>query len=152
MADDKKNRCGKPPAKYKKFGCKSYLSTRRIQEISGRPEEETFFSPVDIYENGDYIFIDMEIPGIEPENISVTFNIDTITIKGCRREAPPPHDSSFYCAERNFGPFKRAFVLGYTVDCAKISSSVRNGLLHISIPKVKNRRKEIHRIQVKTDD
>jgi len=152
MADDRKKRCGKPPAKYKKLGYKLSLSTRSIQEISGRAEEKTFFTPVDIYENGDYIFIDMEIPGIEPENITVTFNLDTITIKGYRKEDPSPHNSSFYCAERSFGPFKREFVLGYTVDCAKISSSVRNGLLHISIPKVKNRRKEIHRIQVRTDD
>jgi len=152
MADDRKKRCGKPPANYKKLGYKLSLSTRGIQETSGRSEEETFFTPVDIYENSNYIFIDMELPGVDPGKLFITFNFDTITIKGCRKEDPPPHDSSFYCAERSFGPFKREFVLGYTVDCAKISSSVRNGLLHISIPKVKNRRKEIHRIQVKTDD
>ncbi len=151
MADGKKNRCGKPPAKYKKLGYKLYLSTRRIEEISDRPEEETFFTPVDMYENSNYIFIVMEIPGVDLGNLSITFNFDTITIKGCRKEDPPPQNSSFYCAERNCGHFKREFVLGYTVDCSKISSSVRNGLLHISIPKVKNRRKETHRIQVEKD-
>ena len=60
-----------------------------------RGSDQNFFSPVvDIHEDERGLEIDLDLPGISPENIRVEAENNTITIQGERRyEGPhgPPH-------------------------------------------------------------
>lgn len=148
MAINDRKSGGKPSGKKSDLVFGLHYASEESLEVSESSAGGASLAAADIYENSDYVFVDVEVPGIDPDNISVYLKEDRLTIQGYKSEEPSPSNVSFYCAERSFGPFKRVLVLGYTVDSDNISANCKNGILHLSIPKVKERRKKVHKIKV----
>jgi len=129
-----------------------FSSGRDAVDFFNSDSDKSSFASADIYENKDSVFIDMEIPGINPDKISVTLKGNVVTIKGNRKEVTVSKDISYYCAERSFGQFKREFRIADTIDSNKLTASFKNGVLHITMPKVSNRRERDRRIKVEFDE
>ena len=91
--------------------------------------------PVDIYEtSGRDLVIKAELPDMSREDIEVTVENNTLTLRG---EKKPPVDieqEQFRRVERHYGPFSRSFTLPNTVDASKVSAEYRNGLLTVKLP------------------
>jgi len=111
--------------------------------------QESSFTATDIYEDSDHVFIDMEVPGIDPKNISITIKSNVLTVEGVKSEIKTKGKVSFHCAERDYGKFKRSFGLGGTVDSKSVSCSYKNGILHLTIPKLIDRRHPVHEVKIK---
>ena len=113
--------------------------------------KDTFITAVDIYENEKFVMVDLEVPGIETEKVSVTIEKDLLTIEGVKKDEPTPGPVTFHCAERNYGWFKRRFGLGQAVDSNSITATCKNGILHICIPKLCDRRNPVRKIEVRDE-
>jgi HSP20 family protein len=91
--------------------------------------------PVDIYENGDNeLVLKAELPDMVRENIDVTVDNGTLTIKGEKKFAGEPKDEQFHRIERRYGVFSRSFSLPQSVDAAKVSAEYKNGVLTVRLP------------------
>lgn len=105
---------------------------------SGRGRGQLWLPPVDTYETEGSFVIELDLPGVHPENVDISFERGTLTIQGTRAptlQKPEKGELRVYNAERLSGPFVRAIRLPEYVDGEHIEASYTNGVLTVSIPK-----------------
>jgi len=90
--------------------------------------------PVDIYQNENQeLVLKAELPGISPEDIELSVNNDTLTIRGEKRFSNEVKEDQFHRIERRHGTFSRSFSLPLSVDATKISAEHKNGVLTVRL-------------------
>lgn len=91
--------------------------------------------PIDMWEEKNELVVKTELPGIKKEDIDVSLEGDTLTIKAERKQEELAEDSTSYFCERSFGRFFRSMSLPYPVNAKKIHTTFDNGVLEIRLPK-----------------
>lgn len=90
---------------------------------------------VDIYEtSGHDLVIKAELPDMAREDIEVTVENSTLSIRGERRLPADIGEEQFRRIERRYGRFNRSFTLPATVDPARVSAEYKNGVLTVKLP------------------
>ena len=102
---------------------------------------------IDIHETGESFVIDLELPGIEPDKVDISFEGDTLTVRGERASADETEGETYHRVERRFGAFSRSVVLPPTADSERIEAAFDKGVLTITVPKAE--RAKPRRIEVK---
>lgn len=90
--------------------------------------------PVDVLEENDRIIVKVEVPGVNENDLRVTFEDGLLTVSG-ERQFERKDDSNYHRIERAYGSFSRTFTLPRSVDAAQIVADYRNGVLEVTIPK-----------------
>ncbi|HEY1329991.1 MAG TPA: Hsp20/alpha crystallin family protein [Actinomycetota bacterium] len=90
---------------------------------------------IDIYETKDRYVVTAELPGIEPEQVEVSVEDSTLTIRGERRFATEVAEENFHRVERRHGAFARTLALPATADTDRIEAAFDKGVLTIQVPK-----------------
>jgi HSP20 family protein len=91
--------------------------------------------PVDIFQDGKHeVVVKAELPGLNREDIAVTVEDNTLTIKGEKRMDPEVNEEQFHRIERRYGTFSRSFSLPPTVDGRRVGAEYKNGLLTVRLP------------------
>lgn len=90
---------------------------------------------VNMYEKGDNIVIDAELPGIKKEDIDVTVEDHRLTLRGERKEEKETKKEDYYRKERSYGSFARSFMLPSNIAANKVDASYKDGVLHVTLPK-----------------
>lgn len=92
---------------------------------------------VDVREDNNNIFLDVELPGIKPEDVDISVDNGILTISGEKstENQENKEDQRFHAIERSYGAFFRSFQLPQGVDENQISANFNNGVLTIDIPK-----------------
>ena len=99
------------------------------------PLNRSWTPAVDIYETDDHqIVLKAELPEMKREDISITFENNTLTIHGERKLDESVKREHYQRLERFYGQFTRSFTLPSTVDSARISASYKDGVLTIRLP------------------
>lgn len=96
--------------------------------------QATWNPPVDVVEEKDRIFVKVEVPGVDENDLKVTFEDGLLTVSG-ERQFERKDDRNYHRIERAYGSFTRTFSLPRSVDASQIVADYRNGVLEISIPK-----------------
>ena len=90
---------------------------------------------VDIFQSGDQeLVLKAELPEMAREDIDITVENGTLTLKGERKASPDVKDEQFYHIERRYGPFSRSFSLPRTVDTSRVSAEYKQGVLTVRLP------------------
>lgn len=90
---------------------------------------------VDIIDGEKDITVIMDLPAIDPEDVTVTVLEDTLTIEGERKQESEYKDRDYYRSERMHGSFSRTISLPGSVVGEKASASYKNGVLKVTLPK-----------------
>jgi HSP20 family protein len=91
--------------------------------------------PVDIYSTGEHeLVIKAEIPGMNRDEIDITVENFTLTIRGEKKAEQAIKDEQFHRVERSYGTFTRSFALPHTVDSGKVAAEYRDGVLTVRLP------------------
>lgn len=98
---------------------------------------------VDIYDDGSHIVIQSSMAGVKPEDIDISLQEETLTIRGRRERVKEVQDGNFYYRELYWGTFSRSIILPEEVDFAKADAALKNGLLSIRLPKKDRSEKKI---------
>ena len=110
--------------------------------------EGAWVPPVDIFENGDHeLVLKAELPDMSREDIDITVDHGTLTIKGEKKMSNDVKEENFHRIERRYGSFSRSFSLPQTVDTGKVAAEYRNGVLTVRVPL----REEAKPRQIKVD-
>jgi HSP20 family protein len=118
------------------------------QNDEGLTTSGTWVPPVDIYQNGDHeIVLKAELPDLTREDIDITVDNGTLTIKGVKKLSNDVKDEQYHRIERQYGSFSRSFSLPQTVDSAKVGADYKNGVLTVRLPL----REEAKPRQIKVD-
>ena len=106
----------------------------------------TWNPTVDIYENKDRIVFEADLPGMNREDIHLTFENNVLTLSGERRFEKKDEADNYHRVERSYGTFTRSFAVQQTESIEGVTAEYNNGTLRIDLPKraeVKARRIEI---------
>jgi HSP20 family protein len=104
------------------------------------------FSPnINISETDNKLSIDVDIPGMNKEDINVNLENGTLTISGERKNKSEEEGRTFHRVETRYGSFERSFQLPDNVDEESVEASYENGILTIDIDKKEEKvRKQIN--------
>lgn len=91
--------------------------------------------PVDIFETaGRDLVIKVELPDVNREDVEVTVENNTLTLRGEKKLPADVKEEQFRRVERRYGNFTRSFTLPNTVDAGKVSAEFKNGVLTVKLP------------------
>jgi HSP20 family protein len=85
-------------------------------------------------DTGDNLELVAEVPGVAKEDLNLKIQGNYLEISGAR-SAGNPEGYTLHRSERNSAKFSRSFTLPYEVDAAKVTATLKDGLLKISLPK-----------------
>ncbi len=114
-----------------------------ILERSEYPQEmeDSFFPPLDMYYSKNTLYLEVEIPGVDPQDVRLTLQEGHLVIEGNKKERQQSSAPlSFIRMERFWGPFKRVIKLPHPIDNQGIKAVFRKGVLYIQIPLKKEER------------
>jgi HSP20 family protein len=89
--------------------------------------------PMDAYRHGDSFVINLDLPGVDPNSVDLTFERNSLTISAERHWEPVEGDQ-VVASERRQGTFSRQLLLGDGLDAERIHASYENGVLTVTIP------------------
>ncbi len=122
--------------------------------LFGRPKtggaigEEEWQPPIDVAETENELIVNVEIPGVDPEEIDVSLSGDTLLIRGEKKPETEEKGEDYHLLERNYGTFIRSIDLPVEVQNDKINASYKNGVLTIVLPKSERTQKKEIKIKV----
>lgn len=91
---------------------------------------------VELSETNDDFTCTVELPGMKQKDITISFENDTLTVKGEKREETEKKEGKrMHVWERAYGAFERAFTFPGKVDVDKITAEFADGVLSIKVPK-----------------
>ena len=125
----------------------------RSLEKAPEGTEDVFFTPVvEAREDDKGLTIEVDLPGVDPEDVSVELSEGVLTIKAERKmnkEADEEKNGvKYHIAERAYGTFLRRFTLPWEADEDNIEASFDKGVLKVFIPR-KVEEKKAKKITIK---
>ncbi len=93
---------------------------------------------MDVAERRDAYVVQVELPGLSPEQVDLAFEKNVLTIRGTKPasfDATADGEVRIFAAERVSGSFERSVRLPEFVNADGISASFDNGLLTVTVPK-----------------
>jgi HSP20 family protein len=89
----------------------------------------------DIFEDAEGLKISIELPGLKPEDVKLTIENDTLTIRGEKKQVAEEKTTKVHRYERSYGSFERSFTLPNTVDAERVAARFEDGVLTVTLPK-----------------
>ena len=118
-------------------------TTEAGQRVPSRP---VFLPPADIYETHNSIVVMAEMPGVPPDGVEITLERRVLTIRG--RSATNEHAGyQRVYNEYTDGDYERVFTLSENIDRDRIEATLKDGVLHLTLPKAEAAR--ARRIELK---
>jgi HSP20 family protein len=90
---------------------------------------------VDITEEEKHFRITADVPGYSADDMEIELNGNTLSLKGKKEEDKEEKEKTYHLRERTHAQWERSFTLPITADTEKITCEVKNGTLHVTIPK-----------------
>ncbi|HOC23447.1 MAG TPA: Hsp20/alpha crystallin family protein [Anaerolineaceae bacterium] len=117
------------------FGIEPYLDRLFDLDTSLWDLPVTSF-PIDVIENDNEYLVRASVAGFDPEQLEITFENNTLTIKGeIKEENKDEQQGRYHIRERYAGTFYRSVSLPGMIDQNQISAETDNGVLTIHLPK-----------------
>lgn len=110
---------------------------QEVQESGAeRTRERPAFIPrSDIYELDNEIVVVADMPGVDADSVEIMLERNTLTISGYVKPTELAGYSLAY-AEYREGDYQRSFSLSNEIDQTKIEAQMKDGVLHLHLPKV----------------
>jgi len=125
---------------------------RVFSDFTGRgasPPRAGVFPPINVSEDSDNLYVSSELPGIEPADIDISVEGETLTLRGERKLPETGEGVNYHRREREAGQFRRIVSLPARIDPDGVEAAFKNGVLRIVLPKAAEARPK--QVKVKTE-
>jgi HSP20 family protein len=106
---------------------------RWADQVSQVARQGSLSIPMDAVRHGDQVFINFDLPGVDPDAIDLTVERDTLTVSATRRFERSEGDE-LLANERFQGTFTRRVLLGDILDASRLEAAYDHGVLSVTIP------------------
>jgi HSP20 family molecular chaperone IbpA len=110
--------------------------TRETRESDRSQAEQFITPPASVTEIGDGYMLEIEMPGVEKDNLDISFENNELTIIG--RRSLPAVEGTLIHRESRPENFRRVFELDPSIDADKISAKIDQGLVTLTLPKAEH--------------
>jgi HSP20 family protein len=125
----------------------SFVLPSMIGEVRG--SGRSWGLAVDMYETNDNLIVKASVPGIKPEQLDVTVQGETLTIKGEAQDEQEREQGRYHVRERRHGAFSRTLTLPFPIQNDKVQATFENGVLTLTLPKAEEIKPRNIKVQVK---
>lgn len=125
-----------------------FYHRRGLRNTMGRVYQRPFFNPhmslsrdsrwelaMDVAETENEYIVKASIPGIDPDDLEITFDQNTLSIKGEYKEEEDVQEERYLLRERRYGDFCRSISLPSSVNPDSIEAVYADGVLALNIAK-----------------
>ncbi len=93
------------------------------------------FVPVDVMDLGPEVVVRANLPGVQADDLSITFLNNNLTIRGELKEDPEFKGANYLRRERRATTFSRSIHLPMALEMENAEAQIENGVLTLRIPK-----------------
>jgi HSP20 family protein len=114
------------------------LGSRFVSADSSESEEyeNAVWTPLtDISEDKDNFILKLDLPGINKEDVKVSYTDGQLSISGERKQEKETKEAKIHRVERAYGKYFRSFTLPTKIVEDKIDAEFKDGQLVITVPK-----------------
>jgi HSP20 family protein len=108
---------------------------------------EAWIPPIDIRQTDETVEVWVDLPGMSKDAVDIRIEGNVLTISGERMGVIAENENASYRRERPFGNFERSLSLPVELDHTKADATFRDGVLHVTIPRVEQAKPR--RLQIK---
>jgi HSP20 family protein len=128
------------------------MMSDRFSQNRNSGQSRSYRPAMDVYDSGDHIVIKALIPGARPEDLDISLEQNTLTIKGTIGYALTEDQArqvTWYRREIGYTDWAESLQLPTPVDSENAEADFENGILTLSLPKAEQAR--IKRIPVQSN-
>ncbi|MDD3343481.1 MAG: Hsp20/alpha crystallin family protein [Sulfurospirillaceae bacterium] len=108
------------------------------------------FKPMVSTHEGEFAYhIEVDLPGVKKEDISIDVKENQLIVSGERQFKAERKEKDYYKLESSYGKFQRSFALPENVDLENIEATTSEGVLEVVLPKLKVEKPEVKKINIK---
>jgi HSP20 family protein len=119
-----------------------------VERVRAARERPVYAPRVDIVESEEALEILADMAGVTKDRVEVTLEQRVLSIRS-RADVALPEDLAPLYLEYEPGDYERSFTLSEAIDPAGIEARVKDGVLHLRLPKAPPAKRQ--RIEVKAD-
>lgn len=90
---------------------------------------------LDVSETDDDYRVTASLPGIDPDDLEITYDSNVLTIKGEVRKDEEVNEERYHLRERRYGSFSRSISLPTSIKAENIEANYEKGVLTLHLPK-----------------
>ncbi len=90
----------------------------------------------------------VEVPGVEASELEVALDEGVLTVHGARNEQREKRAKDYYRVERYRTAFDRSLRLPGPIEVEKAAATLKNGVLHVRLPRIKKGNGASHRVVI----
>ena len=109
----------------------------------------TWKPAVDIVENDDEYIAQVELPGVNKDDVKITMENNILTLRGEKSQEKKEKSANYHRVERFYGSFRRSFELPGGVKNDKIDAEYKDGILTIRMPKEEEAKTKLIEVKVR---
>ena len=108
-----------------------------IENVFGElTHTDTDWAPrANVLETDENYSVELELPGISPDDVSVELSDGTLEISGSKSVSSEIEGTKVLKSERRHGAFRRTFKFNAPLEADKISAEFKHGILTVTLPK-----------------
>lgn len=103
---------------------------------------------VDLYEDKGNLVAEMNLPGVDPKQVEITFQNGNLMIHGKKLEEKEMKEKGFYRKEIYRGEFEKMIQLPFEVKTDKTEAHYKEGVLKILMPMKEELKKPTVKVQI----
>lgn len=107
---------------------------------------------VDLHEGTNAFTLTAEIPGVSPQDLDITVNEQSVTLKGEIRKDNVRGEKGYRLAERRYGNFYRTVPLPSEINPDQAMARYRDGLVEITLPKMEKNQTRGRKLTINNDN
>jgi HSP20 family molecular chaperone IbpA len=105
----------------------------------------------DLSEDSDAFTYQLELPGMDEEDVEVEIGSGQLSIRGEKRDEKEEKGENYIFRERRYGSFERRFMLPENVKVRKVKANFEKGVLTVTIPYEVSKESKPTKIEVNAD-
>jgi HSP20 family protein len=117
---------------------RSPIISRVLEQLLDEDSREVvpaYSLAMDVKEEADGYSVMTSLPGVNPDEIDISFHEDVLTISAETKTEERQEGARYVLQERRYGKFSRSLRLPSNVDADKVTANYENGVLKVFVPK-----------------
>lgn len=98
----------------------------------------TAYPAMNVWTNEDSAIVTAELPGVVPDEINISVQGDTLSVRGRREYREMEEGETYHRRERGSGSFSRTFQLPFQIEANQVEASYEKGVLQIKLPRAES--------------
>ena len=133
---------------FKSFGFPSLSSGSGALSAAGAGTQRFYRPQIDVSADENCYEINLDVPGLNEDDLSLELNGDVLIIKGQKEERNEGKGRHYYRVERSYGAFQRTLALPDDADADEIKANLDKGVLRLEIPRRAGAADAVKRISI----